>query len=100
MITKIFLTGALMFVAVLLQDARAANPPATKPTNSPAEIVLVETSDVSTEKISSWKKEGFKGVAMVLDERCSPSVCQRAAKAASAKSLDVYYWIEVARNPV
>ena len=77
----------------------AADAPVAKPTNQVPEIVLVEPADASAEKISAWKKEGFKGVAMVLDERSSPSVCQRAAKAVSGKSFDLYYWIEVGRNP-
>jgi len=78
---------------------RAAEPPVSKTTNQVAEIVLAEPAEASAEKISAWKKEGFKGVAMVLDERSSPTLCQRAAKSISGKSLDVYYWIEVGRNP-
>ena len=99
-VQTIGLSLALLLFAAFAQDsAFAADPPASKPTNQVAEIVLAETADASAEKISAWKKEGFKGVAMVLDERSSPAVYQRTAKAISGKSLDVYYWIEVGRNP-
>jgi hypothetical protein len=93
-------TVALILLWVCGQiPIHAADPPVSKPTNQVPEIVLVEPADASAEKVSAWKKEGFKGVAMVLDERSSPSVCQRAAKAVSGKSFDLYYWIEVGRNP-
>ena len=97
---QIVLATLLAAAAVLVPTAPAAPAPAAKATNAvPAEIVLVDPADITPEKVAAWKKEGFKGVAMVLDERASLAAGQRMAKALSGKSLDLYYWIEVARNP-
>src|SRR5262249_41585415 len=46
-----------------------------------------------------WKREGFKGVAVILDERSSEKTCTDLAKRISDEALDLYYWIEIARQP-
>ena len=89
-----------VLVVLALQVQAAPPPAAAKATNQPpVEIVLVESADITPEKIASWKKEGFKGVAIVLDESSTAAICQRVAKTVAARSLDLYYWVEVARNP-
>lgn len=65
----------------------------------PIEIILVEPEMVTTTAISQWKKEAFKGVAVVLDERTSEAAYRSLGRNVSEGGLDLYCWIEVARNP-
>jgi len=97
---KLFFWLALTVLVALRQQAVAADPPAPKPKSPPpTEIVLVTPGYVTGDRVSAWKKEGFKGVAVVLDDGAESGACLRTAKAISAKGLDLYYWIEVARQP-
>ena len=66
---------------------------------APGEIVLVEAEAVKSAAVAQWRKEGFKAVAVVLDERTAESACRELARHASDGGLDLYWWIEVARNP-
>lgn len=66
---------------------------------APVEIVLVEAEAVTGAAVAQWKKEGFKGVAVVLDERTGEAAYRAAARRVSDGALDLYWWIEVARNP-
>jgi len=65
---------------------------------APREIVLVEARDVSIASVEKWKEEKFQAVAVVLNEPGDRAV-RRAAEAISAANMEVYWWIEVARNP-
>lgn len=65
----------------------------------PFEGVIVEPETVTAQKVVGWKKEGFKAVVVVLDDRHQAAVLAKAAKAVAANSLELYYWIEVGRNP-
>ncbi|MBI4326397.1 MAG: hypothetical protein HY674_14200 [Chloroflexi bacterium] len=65
----------------------------------PAAIVLVEPETVATAAVAQWKKEGFKAAAVVLDERTSQATCHELARRTAESGLDLYWWIEVARNP-
>ena len=66
---------------------------------APLEIVLVEAQPVTSEMVSQWKKEGFKAVAVVLDERTGKSAYGKLARRISDGGLELYCWIEVGRNP-
>jgi len=74
-----------------------AQPGETK--GPPVEIVLVEPETVTPGAVSQWKKERFNAVAVVLDERTSKAACLELARHLSDGGLDLYWWIEVARNP-
>lgn len=62
------------------------------------EIVLVGAADVSPASVAKWKEEKFQAVAVVLNESGDRAV-RRAAAAISAANMELYWWIEVARNP-
>ena len=66
---------------------------------APIEIVLVEPAMATPEAVEQWKKEGFKAVAVVLDEEAAETAYRAVARAVSDGALDLYWWIEVARNP-
>ena len=63
----------LALSATLLVAPMGAPPlsaaPASPSNAAPVEIVLVEAETVTAAAVSEWKKEGFKAVAVVLDER-------------------------------
>ena len=63
------------------------------------EIVLVEPEAVTPAAISQWKKEAFKAVAVVLDERTSEATYRTIGRNITEGGLDLYCWIEVGRNP-
>jgi hypothetical protein len=90
-------TLCALSLAPLAMAQRAAAP---DPSNAPpVELVLVEPESATADVVSQWKKEGFKAVAVVLEERTSEAGYREAARRISDGGLDVYYWIEVARNP-
>jgi hypothetical protein len=65
----------------------------------PAAVVLVAPGRVDAATIAGWKKEGFTAVAITLQGATDPMVYRDMGKEISAALLDVYYWIEVARDP-
>jgi hypothetical protein len=92
----------LLLLAALLTDSMAIAqlPPASGETKgTPVEIVLVEAEAVTPAAVSQWKKERFNAVAVVLDERTSKAVYLDVSRKISEGGLDLYWWIEVARNP-
>jgi hypothetical protein len=73
--------------------------PAPAKDQKPLEGVIVEPEAVTGEKVAGWKKEGFQAVVVVLEDRHEAAVLGKAARAVADHSLDLYYWIEVGRNP-
>jgi hypothetical protein len=61
-------------------------------------MVLVEAEAVSSAAVRQWKRERFKAVAVVLDERTDEAASRELAERISQGGLDLYCWIEVARN--
>src|SRR3954453_6504361 len=57
-------------------------------------VVLVSAQSVTPTHLSEWRNEGFKGVAVILDNDSKPA-CEAVPKAGFA----LYGWIEVGRNP-
>jgi hypothetical protein len=91
-----------MLIVACLFAARTATPveEETQPNdNSPMEAVICEPNLVDNEHVAAWKSEGFSTVVLVLDERFEAAAYQKAASTIAAASLDLYYWIEVGRNP-
>ncbi len=92
------LLGAWVLVAGLNANVARADPAKNKD-EKPLEGVIVEPEAVTGEKVAGWKKEGFQAVVVVLDDRHEAAALVKAAKAVADHSLDLYYWIEVGRNP-
>ena len=61
--------------------------------------LIIEPDVVAAADVDAWKKEGFHAIVLVLDERFDAVVYHRAAKVIASNGLDLYYWIEVGRNP-
>jgi hypothetical protein len=72
---------------------------AQAPAHVPLQIVLVSAQRPGAERIAAWKQDGFKAVAVVLDDATDERVCREVFREVTAAALDVYYWIEVGRNP-
>lgn len=68
-------------------------------TKTPLQIVLVDAKSVSANSISDWQNDGFKAVAVVLHESTPESTYHSVASQISNAKLDLFYWIEVARDP-
>jgi hypothetical protein len=62
------------------------------------EMVLVDCNDVTSAALARWRKERFSAVVVPLDENHSAKAYVAAAAAINAAGLDLYYWIEIARN--
>ncbi|HEU0010438.1 MAG TPA: hypothetical protein VFT34_11535 [Verrucomicrobiae bacterium] len=89
-----------LFAALLVAPMGMQLDAAPSPSNAaPVEIVLVEAETVTASAVSQWKKEGFKAVAVALDERTGEADYRELSRRISEGGLDLYYWIEVARNP-
>src|SRR5262249_21008696 len=66
---------------------------------SPSEFLIVEPEGVDEAKVAAWKKEGFKGIVVDLDERFGDSAYAGSAKAIISSGAELCYWIEIGRNP-
>jgi hypothetical protein len=88
--------GALVLIRGLDAVAMGAEAGAE---NKPFEAVIAAADGVESAKVAAWKKEGFRAVVLVLDDRLEARVLEKAAKAVAEQSLELYYWIEVGRNP-
>ena len=88
------------FPAVLLcsslHRAAAADAPPRNNLKRPSEILLVEAKQVTPDQTASWRREGFAGVALLLEEKASDRTA--AERLVHQESLELYYWIEVGRN--
>ncbi len=88
---------AILLVAPIAVVQIPAAPGSAKVT--PVQIVLVEPEMVTAGAVSQWKKERFQAVAVVLDERTTKAAYLDVARRISDGGLDLYCWVEVARNP-
>jgi hypothetical protein len=75
------------------RDARSA-----APNGKATEMVFVAPNAVTPEQIARWREEGFTAIVVLLDEDHSKKAYRAAATAASSAKIDLYYWIEIARN--
>lgn len=60
--------------------------------------VIADAEAVTAEQTAKWRRDGYQAAAIVLDERHKATDYRRAAQSLGAAGLDLYYWIEVARN--
>ena len=67
--------------------------------NAPVSAVIVAASRVTPQEVGRWKTQGFNAVCIVLDDDHTTEAYAAAAKTVDAGSLDLYYWIEIGRNP-
>ncbi|MDP7020603.1 MAG: hypothetical protein QGG36_32685 [Pirellulaceae bacterium] len=61
--------------------------------------ILVQPNQVTRENAARWKKEGFAALVVLLDEAYPAASYAASAKVSAESSFDLYYWIEVGRNP-
>ena len=68
------------------------------PARRATELVFVTPDAVRAEQIENWRDQGFTAIVALLDEDHSPEAYQAASAAAASAKMDLYYWIEIARN--
>lgn len=68
------------------------------PAKKSMEMVFVVPDAVTPEQIENWRVEGFTSIVVLLDEDYSADAYRAAATAASSVKMDLYYWVEIARN--
>ena len=68
------------------------------PAKKTTEMVFVVPDAVTPEQIENWRGEGFTAIVALLDEDHSADAYRAAATAASSAKMDLYYWVEIARN--
>ena len=88
----------LLAACVLASGLNVGTALGTAKDEKPFEGVIVDADAVTSEKVAGWKKEGFRTVVVVLDDRFQAATLVKAAKAVADHSLDLYYWIEVGRS--
>jgi hypothetical protein len=88
---------ATFYVGLL---ALTALSPSASAKAKPFSAVIVAIDSADPARVAGWKKEGFQAVVLVLDESHSPRALRKAVEAVSANSLELYYWIEIGRDPV
>lgn len=97
-----FHEGLAVILATLLVAPMAAAQlplPPSQAKAAPVEIVLVEAETVTPAAASQWKKERFQAVGVILDERTDKGAYRDVARHIADAGLELYCWIEVARNP-
>lgn len=62
------------------------------------EMVLAHCDEATPKSVERWRSEGFSAVVVPLDEDHTAEAFATAAAAIAAAGLDLYYWIEIARN--
>jgi hypothetical protein len=71
---------------------------AAMPASRATELVFVVPDAVTPGQIENWRGQGFTALVALLDEDHSAEAYQAAAAAALSAKMDLYYWIEIARN--
>ena len=92
---RLLLWAAISLFGIALGVVRLVSAAETRP----FEVVIATASTVTEERTAGWKGEGFRAVAVVLDDGDAAVDLEKAAKAVSDHSLGLYFWIEVGRNP-
>ena len=93
------LLAALGVILSLMGELLAADPRENTTSGARLQAVLVRPEEISPKQISEFAAAQHNGVVLYLDEK-TPAARQRAAARQVEKAgLDLFYWIEVARNP-
>src|SRR5216117_3225810 len=69
---------AVIWLGLAAVNLVAATPAADKV--SPLQILLTEAGPLTSATVSEWKQEGFKAVALILDERTDNSASSEMAR--------------------
>src|SRR5262245_55516818 len=93
------LLGTLLLMTLAPTGALQLAPAPGPSDSAPVQIVLVEPAAVTAGAIAQWKSEGFKAVAVVLEEQTTEAAYRSLSRRVTEGGLDLYFWIEVARNP-
>src|SRR5262245_14145230 len=94
------LAAAFLAVATPARmDVGSAQAENAAESTQPLKGLIVEPDAATRTNVAAWKNEGLNLIVLTLDERFEPAVYENAATIAAADSLDLYYWIEVGRNP-
>lgn len=64
----------------------------------PLEGVIVRLADVTSANLAAWKRDGRSAIVVVLDETADRTALRECAVRLASARVDLYYWIEVARN--
>ncbi|HEX7446966.1 MAG TPA: DUF3179 domain-containing (seleno)protein [Pirellulales bacterium] len=81
---------------------RDTAPPKTAaqlPRSNSFRAVIVDIEQVNAERAARWRGDGHRAAAVVLDEQHTAADYQRAARLLADAGLELYYWVEVARQP-
>ncbi len=73
----------------------AAEPRASRPLSG----ILLDAGQATEKRLAAWKAGGGSAVVVLLDESVDRARWAGLAAAAEHAGLDLYPWIEVARNP-
>ena len=95
----LFPTVVVLLLTICMPAQILAQTQGSAKDTSQFEGLIIDPNAVVPADVSDWKKEGFDAIFLILDERYEAAVYQKAAKTIAANGLDLYYWIEVGRNP-
>jgi hypothetical protein len=90
--TTVTLLAALAFHGGI---AEAAEPQASRPLRG----LLIDSKSATPSVIQSWKADGGNAIVVVLDESAPRERWSGIAKDCATAGVELYVWIEVARNP-
>ncbi len=68
-------------------------------TGATRRFVLAQPGEVNAKQLVGWKQEQIAGVVVVLDEALDAGAIQTVRQAVATAGMDLFYWIEVGRNP-
>jgi hypothetical protein len=95
----VLLTLTLAVLSICVQFKVWGEPKGSAQDAKTFEGLIIDPDAVTPESVDAWRKEGFDVVVVVLNERFEAAVYHKAAMTITANGLDLYYWIEVGRNP-
>ncbi len=90
--------AAVMLLSTVVSAAgtlRAAEPPASRPIRG----LLISAGMATSQAFMEWKREGGNAVVVVLEESLPRQRWLELSESAGRAGLDLFAWIEVARNP-
>jgi hypothetical protein len=69
------------------------------PAEASREALLVAPQEITVDRARQWRREGFGTLVVLLAEEFKKEIYQQTENVAAEAELELYYWIEVARNP-